>query len=175
MRKSGDVDGLLRELGNPRQTQGDVRGIKVTHTVRGRAAHELSTLRAPRAAKLIACLLDDPESTVRADAAIALGRLQDDTVGGLLIDALRDNDESVMACAVRSLGQLKFRPAAIPLTRLLDHPNVRVRIMTAKALSRIGDKSAVNSLKGAMRKLGWRHPIARAKLARAILTLGLKR
>lgn len=175
MRKKGDIAGLVRELENPHEEHGKVRSIQVTSTVRGRAAHELSKLRAADVAKPIARLLDDAEPTVRCYAAVALGRLGDDRAGERLVAALEDPEETVLSCAVRSLGQLRFRPAVTPLVPLLDHPNVRLRIMAATALCRIGDKSATSSLKDAMRKSSWHHPVTSARMAWAMLTLRLTR
>jgi HEAT repeat protein len=175
MRSDGDVPGLVRELENPHEEHGEVCGIEVTHTVRGRAAHELSRLSAAEAVQPIIRLLNDPEATVRCDAAIALGRLGDLRAGEPLIAALDDSEETVLSCAVRSLGQLTFKPAVEPLIPLLGHPNVRIRIMTATALSRIGDKTAIGPLRNAMRNVGWRHPVTRLRITGSTLALGIKR
>jgi HEAT repeat protein len=175
MRKAEDVDGLLRELKNPRETHGEVWGREVTQTIRERAIRELQKLNSPRAVKPIAHLLDDRAAVVRTDAAIALGRLGDPHVGDLLVKALEDPDEMVVGNAARSLGQLHFKSAVPSLLRLLSHPNIRIQLIAAKALARIGDRSATEPLKEALKKQGWSHPVMRVRLQRALLALRFTR
>lgn len=172
MRKEKDIDGLLRELGNPRESHDKALGRDVCQTIRGRAIHELRRLGTSRAVQPIARLLVDPEPTVRANAAIALGQLGDDSVAPLLVKALEDREESVRYCAARSLGQLCFQPGVPPLVRLLeDDPNPRIRLTVARSLASIGDKAALKPMKVAARKQGWRHPSFHLRLQKALITL----
>lgn len=171
MRKARDVDGLLRELENPRLEYQEALGRIVPMTIRERAITELQRLGSTSAVQPIAKLLADSVPTVRANAATTLGRLGDDQVGQALISALKDSNDNVRHCAARSLGHLKFRPAMSPLTSLLQDPSVWLRLTAVRALARIGDKSSIEQIKTVTRKQSWQHPSLRLRFEWAWLKL----
>jgi len=168
MRRAGDVDGLIRELDNPRSEE---TGSGRSFTVRQRAVVLLGKLREPRAAEPIEPLLKDSVPSVRALAAWALGRIGLESSAEAVIAALDDSDLDVRRHAASSLGQLKARTAVPRLLALLEDDDPWTRVAAAKSLAKIGDPSALEPLRAAARRESLRRPALRFRLSRAYFAL----
>ena len=171
MRAARDIDGLIRELDNPRSEETD-KGSMLT--IREEAVTQLAKARDQRAVAPIEKLLDDPLPSVRSCAAGALGRIGEQSAIPSLAVALGDQEEEVRWNAARSLGDLRAAVATPNLIAALDDPNKWVRSTAARSLSRIGDRRALAPLKYAMRREGFGHPIRSLLFGKAILRLRLK-
>lgn len=68
-----------------------------------------------------------------------------------LLEALTDDDSGLRMSALDVLADLGHGDAAIPLGRLLDEREPRVRVRAAVALGRIGDERGVGALKRGIR------------------------
>jgi HEAT repeat protein len=103
--------------------------------------------------------LTDLRPKVRLNAAAALGYFRNapDIVGPALLDAWQDPDPSVRRTATNAFFGLapysvldtRAKPYTAPadssiLTRLLDHPDIRIREMATKALRILSSSNAVN-------------------------------
>lgn len=115
-------------------------------------AHALGMIRDPQAIPPLIEALREPDKWVSprvADALIRFGSL----VEAPLIEALRDPDsDHLRAWAASILGEIRSRTAVPSLIRCLWDRAESVRAAAARALARIGDKRAVNSLlEGALR------------------------
>lgn len=172
MRTAGDVDGLIRELDNPRSEE---TGSGITFTIRQRAVGLLGKLREPRAAEPIERLLGDSLPSVRALAAWALGRIGLEASAEALIAALDDSDLNVRRHAVASLGELRSRAAVAPLVAQLGNDDPWTRMGAAKSLAKIGDRAALDPLRGAARRESLRRPTIRLRLCKSYLALRWRR
>lgn len=167
MRRNHEVDGLLQELRNPKETYEN----QVVLTVRERAIIELAKLRELRAVDLIVELLNDPLPSVRTEAAMALGKIGEQSAMPGLITALSDGDDAVRMAAAKSLGRLGDRAAVPKLVAALADENAWVRMAAARSLARVGDRNALVPLREAVRREGWRHPAIRFRLSKAFFSL----
>lgn len=172
MGKAGDVEGLVGELRNPRSKEREDGGPPFT--VREEALRRLVKLRDPQSVEPIRHLLDDPLPSLRSDAARALATLGDRESIPRLVSALDDPDEMVRWNTAGSLGKLRAREAVPGLVAALEDENEWVRLSAALALGKIGDRSAIGPLKELRRRERGR-PVRRLKIARALLSLRLKR
>jgi len=109
------------------------------------AADVLVTIGSPAVEALVAILKDADSDAIRV-AAIALGNIGDNQAVNPLIALLKDNeDPEVEKAAIDAL--VKIGDSAVePLIAALRHESVTIRIASATALGRIGDKRAVQSL-----------------------------
>ena len=113
--------------------------------IRKEAAETLGNIGHSEAVKPLIGLLKDVNPDVRQAAAEALVK-----IGGLhaiegLIAALQDSDSYVREAAAEILGKIS-NPALDPLMYALWEDDWEVRIEAAKALGRLRDGRAVNSL-----------------------------
>jgi HEAT repeat protein len=171
MRQSGDLDGLISELDNPAEDQGEALGRIVLFTVREQAIQELAKMGDRRAVQPIARMLNDPVPQVRTHAAMALGKLGDRAAVPALVDSLRDEDTAVQAWSAKSLGRLGDQTVVPDLVRTLKSDNFYVRLDAAQALASLGDPCGVDPLKKAVRQESLRHPTYRLRMAKALRAL----
>jgi HEAT repeat protein len=117
--------------------------------------------------------LSDRSPAVRATAAKQLGNLRDDAAVSVLTAVLTDRSYEVRMAAVKSLSKLLKGNKALPeILRLLTDRDELVRIETAEALARIGDRTALPFLWTALRD---KSPLVRSYVAAAIGELGRRR
>jgi HEAT repeat protein len=76
----------------------------------------------------------------------AIRRAREDGDAGFLLASLTSTNASVREAAARSLGVLEATMAVRPLTRLLSSRDPGMRVVVTKALGRIGDSHAADSL-----------------------------
>lgn len=170
MRKAGDIDGLLRELENPKSEE---TGLGTPFTIREGALKELDALGDRRAVNPIAILLDDSLPSVRSIAARVLGRLGDESVSSALVKAMNDPSDEVRWNVALGLGDLRSRSAVPKLTAALDDESRWVRVASARSLGKIGDPSALLPLREARRHQGLLRLRRRLTFDRAILRIKL--
>lgn len=65
---------------------------------------------------------------------------------------LEDKDPEIIAQAIKMLGDLRYRPAAKELLPFLQHPSLRVQMLTTEALGRIADEEAFEPIIAQIRK-----------------------
>lgn len=168
MRRAGEFDALIAELGNPRA--GDpAHGSPFS--VREGAIMELAKLRDRRAGPAIAGMLSDPLASVRSAAAYALGSVGSSAEVGALLEALNDAEPEVRGNVARSLGNLNALVAVDPLIKALEDENRWVRTTVAFSLGRLGDERARVPLKNLGKREGFRHPMIRLRIFRSRMAL----
>lgn len=137
--RSGDIDGLIKELENPLEDDLIV--------VRGRAADHLGKLRARAAVRpLIRMLRKDPNEHARTHAVRALGEIGTPDVIPPLREALEDRGLAVRSWAALNLAELGDRAATPALIRQLEDRDAIVRRAAAKALLKLGETAAIEPL-----------------------------
>ncbi|HJT27272.1 MAG TPA: HEAT repeat domain-containing protein [Pyrinomonadaceae bacterium] len=114
--------------------------------------------------------LQDKSPSVRSAAAEFLGDLNHKSAITPLIKTLSDRSSEVRMSAIRSLGTL-LTGSKCPrqLIRMLEDPNVLVRIEAAESLGAIGDRKALPAL---WRAINDRSPLVRSYVAGAIGAFG---
>lgn len=70
----------------------------------------------------------------------------------LIVASLDDSNSNVRSEAAAVLGNLTYQPAVPKLIELLNHPEGETRKSAALALMKIGDRTALDSIKGALAK-----------------------
>ena len=117
--------------------------------------------------------LQDKNPIVRATAAEFLGDLNDDAAITPLIKSLSDRDSEVRMSATSSLGTLLTgNKSPRQLIRMLEDPNVLVRVAAAESLGAIGDRKTLPAL---WRAINDRSPLVRSYVAGAIGAFGRAR
>jgi hypothetical protein len=130
---------------------------------RERAIQEAATTQLSVASDEVVASLHDPSPRVRRQAAAALSRIGDEKAAEALIHMLNDHPDLVEEEMIEALGELIAPPslrgrraplvsdserlgAVAVLSDLLKSPRSIVRRAAAKALGRIGDRTAVSAL-----------------------------
>ncbi|MBP7056270.1 MAG: tetratricopeptide repeat protein [Candidatus Omnitrophica bacterium] len=89
---------------------------------------------------------DDPNSTHIyqnvIDSFVRLGK----SAVPVLVKAFNNENENVRICAVRTLGIMKAEEAKEPLTRLLSHGDMVMRVTAAMALAKFGGSDVLESI-----------------------------
>ena len=117
--------------------------------------------------------LQDKSPSVRATAAEFLGELNDAAAIAPLIKTLSDCDSEVRMSATSSLGTLLTgSKSPRQLIRMLEDPNVLVRIEAAESLAAVGDRKALPAL---WRAINDRSPLVRSYVAGSIGAFGRAR
>lgn len=91
--------------------------------------------------------------SVAGDVLAVLGRTAEEKerIGRALLALLQDDVDFVRTPAIEALGLQRYKPACLPLSRLLlEDPESLVRICAAEALGSIGDPAAIPALIAAM-------------------------
>lgn len=116
--------------------------------VRATAAGTLGRLRARDAVgALVARLAREKRPSVRKEIAYALGEIGDRSAVGPLTERLaRERDKEVRAATVTALGAIGDVTSVATLSARLGDKEAFVRREAARALGRVGDRSAVPAL-----------------------------
>jgi HEAT repeat protein len=148
MRRVGDVEGLIRELGNDFQ----VAGL----TVRSRAAHNLGRLGSEKAVEPLLRLLSDREEDSRAAAARALGQIGSREAVPTLIQALGDPSPVVRPHVMASLVAIGD-PQAVQylMPSLSDSSYMWFRAPAISALLLIEDADANEAARRQLDREAW--------------------
>lgn len=105
--------------------------------------------------------LASPDSSARLHAAFLLAALGQKEGGDVLLAALEEAPTELKRTAARLLSELEVEripDVAAGLTRMLEHPDVYVRLHAARALAERGDARAFATLE---RELGKKIPFVR--------------
>lgn len=122
---------------------------------RERAAYMIGNLGDPIATVALMNALSDLDVDVRFEAALALGKIKAKSAVKALIRLLDDEEDAdVCAAAATALGDIGAAEASIPLIGKLTHHDRFVKAKAARALGKLGEKSAVESLINLMRNDG---------------------
>lgn len=118
---------------------------------RAAGLYTLGLMGAPNAYELAASALEDPKEDplVRKDAAQVMGFLKEKRSVEKLLSVLnksKERDEILTSDIVWALGEIQDVPITDDLISLLDHPNEKVRLNTARALGKIGNGSTLSIL-----------------------------
>ena len=117
--------------------------------VRRRASERLGTL--PEAVPALARVVSSsPSANERRDAVWALTSKQPTVGARRCVPALADVDDTVRQAALHSISVRRDRDAVPSLIEILKKPSMFNRRAAAEALGRIGDKTAVPGLLGAL-------------------------
>lgn len=150
LRNQGEIELLARYLDDPNATRRLRR--RVTHALASMApGGGRAGLRGPVDPEVIAHLAPllegDPDPAVRRTAAFGLRRTHDRAAIGPLLKGLGDSDKAPRGNSMLGVGDLRAREAVEPLATLLGDRSYAV--MAARALVRIGDERALESLRTA--------------------------
>ncbi|MEO8041296.1 MAG: HEAT repeat domain-containing protein [Acidobacteriota bacterium] len=116
------------------------------------ALFEIRNLRSASASRLAIPALRDKDLIVRASAAASVVFAPKAEGSAALIPLLSDKDEFVRREAAYALGDVQDRAATTPLSRLMqDDKIIEVRAAAAIALGKIGDASAIDSLRAILK------------------------
>ncbi len=111
-------------------------------------ARSLGDSRNPLNIEPLAELLQDPSLEVKIEAIRSLARSRSDFAGHKLVEILKDKERrSLWDHAAWALGELRYVSAVdLLIDRLGDSSPVRARAMAARALGKIGDPRAIDSV-----------------------------
>jgi HEAT repeat protein len=143
MGRTGDVNGLMRELANDLESE--------ALPVRAVAMRYLGKLGDPKSATAIeGLLLGDKRHDVRVIAARALGEIGEQGSVQALVQALATPSPALQAEAARSLGKIGDHRAVPALVSLVESADKNPRDMAIEALERIGGNEAEAAMREAM-------------------------
>lgn len=143
MKKSRDIDGLIRALNHPNKS------------TRRDAANKLGKIGDASAVKPLIKTLNDGDYFVRGYAARALGKIGDPKAVDSLIRALDDSNMFVRFDVVRALGKIGDPRAVDALSKLVNDIN-KVRIRDEKTnrqvVTTVGDiaREALKNIKSSL-------------------------
>ncbi|MBT3481060.1 MAG: MFS transporter [Opitutales bacterium] len=111
-------------------------------------ARSLGDSRNPLNIEPLAELLQDPSLEVKIEAIRSLARSRSDFSGQKLVEILKDKERrSLWDHAAWALGELRYFSAVdLLIERLEDSSPARARAMAARALGKIGDPRAIDSV-----------------------------
>jgi len=121
--------------------------------------------RGPAVDRMLVRLLGEP--SVRDEVLTALTHHGEGVIS-LLIDQIQSEDIETRRAAITALGRLGYRQATAALTKVLEKDS-SMRIEAARALARIGDESALDSL---LRMIGDSDSAARQAVVGALNSIG---
>ena len=132
MLANGDVENLARTIENS--------GPYFDHdeNTRKEAVDALGSLADHRAIDPLIGALHDENERVRVSAVAALKKHQ---AFYSLVNALQVRDSDVRRAAAEALGELVNPLAILPLTKVLDDEDARVRTASVEALVKLGESS----------------------------------
>lgn len=126
--------------------------------VRYAAARSLATLRENSAIRSIVLAFDLPSEMNQRRVAEVLYSFGP-TAAAPLLEILKNKDgvfsDNVIDVASRVLGMLREPAAVEPLTKLLDHPEFRVRLNAVRSLGTIGDRAASDPIARLAHDTSW--------------------
>lgn len=111
----------------------------------------LGEIRDARSIESIIKFIDHTNDRVRWSAASSLGKVGDSQAAEALVKLLQDEFADIRQVTVEALGNIGDARAVPELTKtMLNDQDTRARELAARALSKIKDESALNSLLGAL-------------------------
>ena len=146
----GDIAFVLGQIGDPAARDLLIETLRqdISADVRKAAASALAAIQGPGViAALTETLEQDSDAKVRAKAAWCLSNFSSDQVTALLLAALKDDrSPDVRAAAAIVLSQRRSTQVPSALIAAADDSVAKVRASAARALGRIGDRTAVPHL-----------------------------
>jgi len=149
----------------------DKRDVGKIYAIRGLAYSLSQTLSSNTKALdvIILALKDDPSAKVRLVALDGLkNRLASNRIKAAVVSALSDEDLNITQRALDILRRSPDKSMLKPLCKLLASENKSVRILSASALTRLADKTALPALIAAADK----YPDMRAYVSYALIQIG---
>ncbi len=136
------VPALLEVLASP----------ETSESIKGQAAWALAFIGTAAKEQLYQAFSSDSEAVRTAVIGAIIGIVEqqpEEKAFNLLMDALNDSSEIVRSEAATALGKFTYQPAVTLLIQLLSHTGAESRKAAAVALMKIGDRTALDSLKTA--------------------------
>ena len=136
---------LLADIKDKSTVPALIEALKDTdYKVRMRAAEALGNIGDSSAIHPLVALLGDSNSSVWVTSAKAIVKIDYENKVDLVIEML--NDEKNYDGAAYTLGELKDKKAVEPLLKIANHISDGVRSEVIRALGKIGDAKAVDTL-----------------------------
>ncbi len=112
------------------------------------AIYALGSYQSEEITEYLRPYLDSDSADIQANAAVALGRFKDlrDAVEVVLTDLLDSGDAKKIVSALYAIGELNFIGRTGDCLEFLEVENLNVRMASAFALLKLGDKAAIKSM-----------------------------